>query len=172
MNKYRPLKLHTQVIPAQGTAFVTGGQGGKKKGKGSKKYLEEADWNALSPEAHVKIIESCKKGKDDDEDNKSLASNKSAKTIKSLSKVMKLLEKDNRWLKKLVSVLQKCDEDDNSDSLFSTVESSSHFQDAMEILKEHHPKIVLALKSRKFTDLDLRNVLLLDNQLFFNLCCN
>ncbi len=66
----------------------------------------------LSPEAQSKIIDSCKKGKDNDEDNKSLASNKSAKTIKSLSKTMKLLEKDNRQLKKSVSVLQKCNEDD------------------------------------------------------------
>jgi hypothetical protein len=73
MNKYKPLKLDTQVVPAQG-AFVTGDQGGKKKGKGSKKYLKDAEWNALSPEAQSKIIASCKKGKDDDEDNKSLAS--------------------------------------------------------------------------------------------------
>ncbi len=72
----------------------------------------------------------------------------------------------------MVSVLQKCDENDDHDSLLSTVEGSSHFQDAMEIIREHHPKIVLALKSRKFTDLDLKNVLLLDNQLTFNLCCN
>ncbi len=64
-----------------------------------------------------------------------------------------------------MSVLQKCNEDDNDGSLLSTVEGSSHFQDAMEMLEEHHPKIVLALKLRKFTDLDLRNVLLLDNQL-------
>jgi hypothetical protein len=85
---------------------------------------------------------------------------------------MKLLEKDNRLLKKLVSVLQKCNEDDKYDSLLSTVEGSSHFQDAMEMLEEHHPMIVLALKSRKFTDLDLRNMLFLDNQLTFNLCCN
>jgi hypothetical protein len=56
--------------------------------------------------------------------------------------------------------------------LLSKVESSSHFQDAIEMLEEHHPKIVLALKSRKISDLDLRNVLLLDNQLTFNLCCN
>jgi hypothetical protein len=74
-----------------------------------------------------------------------------------------LLEKNNRQLKKLVSVLQKCNEDDNDDSLLSTVEVSSHFQDAMEMLKEHHPKIVFALKLRKFIDLDLRNMLLLDN---------
>jgi hypothetical protein len=51
MNKYTPLKLDTQVVPAQGTAYVTGDQGGKKKGKGSKKYLKDAEWNALSPEA-------------------------------------------------------------------------------------------------------------------------
>jgi hypothetical protein len=42
----------------------------------------------------------------------------------------------------------------------------------MEMLKEHHPKTVLALKSRRFTDLDLRNTLLLDNLSTFNLCCN
>jgi hypothetical protein len=137
MNKYKPLKLDTQVVPAQGTAFVTGGQGGKKKGKGSKKYLKEAEWNALSPKAQSKIVESCKKGNNADEEDKSLASNKSAKTIKSLSKMMKLLEKDNQWLKKLVSALQKCNEDDDNDSLLSTVEGSSHVQDAMEMLEEH-----------------------------------
>jgi hypothetical protein len=31
------------------------------------------------------------------------------------------------------------------------VEGSSHFQDALEMLEEHHPRIVLALKHRKFT---------------------
>ncbi len=88
----------------------------------------------------------------------------STKTIKSLSKTMKFFEEDNRWLKKLVSALQKCDEDEGS--------GSSHFQDAMEMLEEHHPKVVLALKSSMFTNLDLRNVLLLDNQSMFDLCCN
>jgi hypothetical protein len=127
MKEYKPLKLDTQVVPAQGSAFVTGGQCDKKKDKGSKKYLKEAEGNALSPEAQSKIIESHKKGKDDDEDDKSLASNKSAKTIKFLSKTMKLLEKDDRRLKKLVSALQKGNEDDNDDSLLSTVEGSSHF---------------------------------------------
>jgi hypothetical protein len=43
MDEYKALKLDTQVIPAQGNAFVTGGQDGKKKGKGSKKYLKEAE---------------------------------------------------------------------------------------------------------------------------------
>ncbi len=83
---------------------------------------------------------------------------------------MKSLEKDKRWLEKLVSALQKCNEDEDSSS--SSVEGSSHFQDAMEMLEEHHHKVVLALKSRKFTNLDLRNVLLLHNQSTFDLCCN
>jgi hypothetical protein len=42
----------------------------------------------------------------------------------------------------------------------------------VEMLEERNPKIVLALKSKKFKDLDLRNVLLLDNQSTFDLCCN
>jgi hypothetical protein len=45
-----------------------------------------------------------------------------------------------------VSMLQKCNEDDKDDSLLSMVEGLSHFQDAREILKEHHPKIALALR--------------------------
>ncbi len=40
------------------------------------------------------------------------------------------------------------------------------------MLEKQNPKIVLALKSRKYDDLDLRNVLLLDNQSTFDLCCN
>jgi len=37
----------------------------------------------------------------------------------------------------------------------------------LDLLEERNPKIVLAL-----IDLDLRNVLLLDNQSTFDLCCN
>jgi hypothetical protein len=33
MNKYKPLKLDTPAVPAQGTVFVTKDQGGKNKGK-------------------------------------------------------------------------------------------------------------------------------------------
>ncbi len=40
------------------------------------------------------------------------------------------------------------------------------------MLEERNPKIVLALKSKKFADLDLRNVFLLDIQSTFDLCCN
>jgi hypothetical protein len=54
----------------------------------------------------------------------------------------------------------------------SSAKGSSHFQEAMKMLQESHPKIALALKSSKFIGLDLRNVLLSDNQSTFNLCCN
>ncbi len=81
------------------------------------------------------------------------------------------MEKSNQKLKKSVSVLQKC-EDDNGTNLSLSTEQTSHFQKSVEMLEEHNPKIVLALKSRKFMDLDLRNVLLLDNQSTFGLCCN
>jgi hypothetical protein len=42
----------------------------------------------------------------------------------------------------------------------------------VEILSDSYPKIALALKSKKSMGLDLRNVLLLDNQSTFDLCCN
>jgi hypothetical protein len=85
---------------------------------------------------------------------------------------MKSLEKDNRRLKKSVSALQKCKEDDDNDLSVSSTEGLSHFQKTIEFLEESYPKIALALKSSKSLDLDLRCVLLLDNQSTFDLCCN
>ncbi len=43
MNKNKPLKLDTPAVLAQGTAFVTKGQGGKKKGKGKTTYLKDTE---------------------------------------------------------------------------------------------------------------------------------
>jgi hypothetical protein len=109
---------------------------------------------------------------DDAGNEKSTASAKSSKSIKSLTKNMKALEKDNRRIKKSVGALQKCDEDDEDDSSLSSIEGSTHFQEAVEILSNSHPKIALALKSKKSTGLDLRDNLLLDNQSTIDLCCN
>jgi hypothetical protein len=92
--------------------------------------------------------------------------------MKSISKTMKSLEKDNCRLKKSVSALQKCNEDDGNDSSISSTEGSSHFQKAIKLLKESFPKITLALKSSKSLDLDLRCVLLLYNQSTFDLYWN
>ncbi len=108
---------------------------------------------------------------DDADNEKSVASAKSSKSIKSLTKTMKAVEKDNRRLEKSVSTLQKCNEDDDDDSSLSSVEGLTHFQEVV-VLSDSYPKIALALKSKKSMGLDLRNVLLLDNQSTFNLCCN
>jgi hypothetical protein len=67
VSKYKLLKLDAQVIPAQGRAFVTGGQGGK--GRKGAKYLQDAEWSALSPEAKSKIIKAHKKGAKGGKDN-------------------------------------------------------------------------------------------------------
>ncbi len=175
MNEYMPLKLDVTPVPAQGTAFATTSHKckGKKGSSWNTKYISDADWKAtMSPEAQTKIINAHKKAASEDEDDKSSASSKSAKTMKSMSKTMKSLEKDNRRLKKSVSTLQKCEEDDDNDSSISSAEGSSHFQKGIMTLKDSYPKIALALKSSSSRDLDLKNVLLLDNQSTFDLCCN
>ena len=71
--------------------------------------------------------------------DKSVPSAKPANTTKSLTK-----------LKKLVSALQKCNEngDDVSSTLTVEEEGSIHFQDALGRHNKHHPKIFLALKHR------------------------
>jgi hypothetical protein len=92
--------------------------------------------------------------------------------MKSISKTMKSLEKDNCRLKKSISALQKCKEDDDNDLSTSSAKGSSHFKKAIKFLKESYPKIALALKSSKSLNLDLGCVLLLDNQSTFDLCCN
>ncbi len=96
----------------------------------------------------------------------------SSRILLSISKTIKSLEKDNRRLKKSVSALQTCKEDNEDDLSKSSTEGSSHFQKDIMTLKESYPKIALALKSSKSLDLDLRYVLLLDNQSTLNLCCN
>jgi hypothetical protein len=156
-------------MPAQGMAFATT----SCKGKGKKvfsvtKYICNSNWKTMSPKAQTKVINACKKAAEDDDNEKSSASAKSAKTMKSISKTMKSLEKDNRRLKKSVSSLQKC----KDDSSISSAEGSSHYQKAIKFLKESYPKIALALKSSKSLDLDLSYVFLLDNQSTFDLCYN
>ncbi len=87
MNEYKPLKLDAPTIPVQGTAFVTGTKGNKKKGEDkaavSDKYLKASEWNALSPESQAKIPKARKKSKAKDDDDQSTKSTASSKSIKS-----------------------------------------------------------------------------------------
>jgi hypothetical protein len=121
MNEHKPLKFDTPTVPAQGTAFATKGSETKKKGSNKAaaaggKYLKTAEWNALSSDEQQKIIESRSKSKGNDDDK----STSSRNLIKSLSKTLKSLEKSNRRLKKSVSVLQKCEEEDDDSSISSS----------------------------------------------------
>jgi hypothetical protein len=92
--------------------------------------------------------------------------------MKSISKTMKFLERDNTRLKKSVGTLQKSKEDNDNDLSISSAEGSSYFQKAIKFLEESHLKIALALKLSKSPNLNLRCDLLLDNQSTFDLCCN
>ncbi len=173
MNEYKSLKLDVALMPTQGVAFTTTSCKGKgKKASSRTKYISNSNWKAINPEAQTKVIKACKKAAEDDDNEKSSASAKAAKMIKSISKTMKSLEKDNHRLKKSVSALQKCKDDDDDDLSISSTVGLSHFQKAIEFLKESYPQIALALKSSTSLDLDLRCVLLLDNQSTFDLCCN
>jgi hypothetical protein len=108
MNEYKPLKLDVPPLPAQGTAFATTSCKGKgKKASGRTKYICNYNWKVMSPEAQTKVINACKKAVEDDDNEKSSASTKSAKTMKSISKTIKSLEKDIPRLEKSVSALKK-----------------------------------------------------------------
>ena len=48
MNEYKPLKLDTPTIPVQGTAFVTGAKGNKKKGVVPRLLSQESTSRVLS----------------------------------------------------------------------------------------------------------------------------
>lgn len=66
MNEYKPLKMDSPTVPAQGTAFATKAKDAKKKAGDKRdaaggKYLKAAEWNALSPEEQEKIIETRKR---------------------------------------------------------------------------------------------------------------
>ncbi len=115
-------------MPALGIAFATTSCKAKgKKTSGRTKYISNSNWKATSPEAQTKVINTCKNAAEDDDNEKSSAGMRSAKTMKSISKTIKSLEMDNRRLKKSVSALQKCKEDDDNDSSISSAEGSSHF---------------------------------------------
>ncbi len=136
MNEYKPLKLDVPPVPTQGTAFATTSCKGKgKKASSRTKYISNSNWKAIIPEAQTKVINACKKTAEDDDDEKSSASTKSVKTMKSISKTMKSLEKDNGRLKKSVSALQKCKENDEDDLSISSTEGLSHFQKTIKFLE-------------------------------------
>jgi hypothetical protein len=174
MNDFKPLVIKgTTLVASQGTAFAQ-----KQKGAGTPATGTECNYNKeyfANKECHncgklghsSRCCTQKKKGKakKDSEDDKSVSSNKSAKTIKSLTKQV-------TTLKKLVSTLQAHQEDSDDESSLSTVERDMHFQYVCAAIATSHSEVALALKSHKARGLDLKSVWLLDNQSTFDLCCN
>jgi hypothetical protein len=174
MNDFKPLVIKgTAPVAVQGTAFAQ-----KQKGAGTpatgtecnynKEYFADKECHNCGKLGHSsRCCTQKKKGKakKDSEDNKLVSSNKSAKTIK-------LLTKQVKTLKKSVSALQAHQEDSNDDSSLSSVEGNRHFQYVCTAIATSHSEVALALKSHKARDLDLKSVWLLDNQSTFDLCCN
>jgi hypothetical protein len=173
MNEYKPLKLDVAPVTTHGLAFATASHKDKgKKASSGTKYISNSDWTAMSSEAQTKVINAHKKAEEDDDNEKSSASAKLAKTMKSISKTVKFLEKDKCSLKKSVSALQEVQRGWWWWFAISSTKGLSHFQKAIKFLEESYPEIALALKLSKSLDLELRCVLLLDNQSTFDLCCN
>ena len=91
--------MDVSVVPAQCKAVVAGGKHGKGK-KGTKKYLPDDGWDALSADATPKPVKSWKKGSLDKCDVSVLSAMKANKPIlKTIKKPMKP-----------VSVHQECNE--------------------------------------------------------------
>jgi hypothetical protein len=175
MNDFKSLVIEgTAPVTAQGTAFAQ-----KQKGAGTpatgtkcnynKEYFADKECHNCGKLGHPsRCCTQKKKGKakKDSEDDKPVSSNKSAKTIK-------LLTKQVKTLKKRVSALQAHQEDSNDNSSLSSEEVDTHFQYACAAIATNHPEVALALlKSHKARDLDLKSMWLLDNQSTFDLCCN
>ena len=69
MNKYKPLKLNVALVPTQGPAFATTSHKGKgKKASRGTRYISNSDWKAISSEAQTKVINTCKKAAEDDDE--------------------------------------------------------------------------------------------------------
>ena len=173
MSDFKPLIIEgTAPVAAQGTAFAQKQRGAGTQATGTectynKEYFADKECHNCGKNGHPSRCCPQKKGKakKDLEDDKSVSSNKSAKTIKSLTKQVKNL-------KKLVIALQAHQEDSDADSSLSSMEGDTHFQYACAAIATTHPEMAMALKSHKARDSDLRSVWLLDNNSTFDLCCN
>jgi hypothetical protein len=144
INESKPLKLDVTPMPTQVIVFAATSHKGKgKKASGGTKYISNFEYKAMSPEAQTKAINACKKAAEEDDDEKSSAGAKSAKMMKSISKIMKSPEKDNRRLKKSVSALQKCEEDDDDDLYISFLRVQATFKWSSNFLRNHILKLHL-----------------------------
>ncbi len=177
LNKYDE-KKPPATAATEGTAFAQKGKkkennkgdakskpksNDKKQEKSDKKFFEDKECFVCGKKGHgAKSCPDRKKPKSDDGDDSSISS-KSSK----LDKLERQIKNANKQFTQLKAQFEE-DESSESD------EEQSHFQLFMHYRKEAEPSFNLSMKQscRKFDDLDLRKVILLDNQSTMSLFCN
>jgi hypothetical protein len=183
LDKYSKPTQQTGV-QSEGTAFAqrTGkgtGRTNKKGGKGNadqegdydKEYWKDKKCYNCQKNGHP--ASHCPDGKEDNDEDKSKTS--SAESVKKLTKDLKSMKKKMNTLNAQLDRLHG-DDSDMSDSE-DEVEETSHFQAAFQFVQsEAHfcPTIENMFKQRdaRPQDLDLREVILLDNESTTDLFCN
>jgi hypothetical protein len=118
----------------------------------NKEYFADKECQNCGKKGHPARCCTNKKGKAKrgSKDDKSVSSSKSIKS----------LTKQNKTLKKLVSVLQAHQEDNNNGSSLSSKDGDAHYQYACSTIEATNPKVAMVLKPHKARDLDLRSVYL------------
>jgi hypothetical protein len=152
MNDFKPLVVKaTALVASQGTAFAqkqqkgAGTPGGSSECSYNKEYIADKECHNCGKKGHSARCCSQKKGKTKKgtDDEKSVSSSKSNKTIKSLTEQVKTL-------KKLVSTLQSHNKDTSKDnSSISSEEGDVHFQYACTAIASTNLNVAMALKSPK-----------------------
>ena len=183
LNKYDE-KKPTPTGASEGTAFAQKAKGkakGKEKGddkkppsepkqsKNDKKFFSDKECFVCGKTGHgAKSCPNRKKSKSDDDDDSSISS-KSSK-IGDLEKKLKSTSKQFTQLKGLIEALGEASSDD---------EDLSHFQFLHFLLSHHHVgmdqmhnEASFKQSKGKLTELNLRQVVLLDNQSTMSLFCN
>ncbi len=151
MNDFKPLVVEaTAPVASQGTAFAqkqqkgAGTLGGSSECSYNKEYFANKEYHNCGKKGHPARCCTQKKGKTKKgtDDVKLVLSSKSNKTIKSLTKQVKMS-------KKLVSALQAHNKDSKDNSSISSKEGDAHFQYVCATIASTNPNVAMALKSPK-----------------------
>ena len=180
LNKYDE-KKPPPTSASEGTAFVQKGKkkettkkgdakttGDKKQEKSDKKFFEDKECFICGKKGHgAKKCPNKTKPKGDDTDDSSISS-KSSK----IDELEKKLKSANKQFTQLKAQWEESDESDSDDE-------QSHFQFAHLSLANYHQSpekayhdLSMKQTNGKFADLNLRQVILLDNQSTMSLFCN
>jgi hypothetical protein len=174
LNKYDDKKT-VQHVPSEGTAFTQKGKkgeaakkGGKSKneddkddGEKKKKFYENKECFLCGKKGHS--VKKCPERQNKDASDDSSISSKSSKRINDFERKLK---NANKQFAQLKSQLEEEDSDSSDDD-------QSHFQFMnVSFLNKRKNEMLFKQSRGKLDGLDLRQVILLDNQSTMSLFCN